>query len=202
MGILNFLKKKPETGTADLPPPPPPPTKGLDLELPEAPGLPPLTGLNNAPMPPAPTMRPSPMMAPPPETTIPTVTGASEEHEEPHMMMPAPQESHEEELHEAPELPNLPDLEEPVVMEPTIRPPTRRVDGGSIKPMFISIEDYQDILSSIGNIKDALHETEGAMSRLNELKNAQERILEDWRTHIEDAERKITYIDQVIFRGE
>ncbi|MEK6960108.1 MAG: hypothetical protein AABX47_02970 [Nanoarchaeota archaeon] len=198
MGILNFLKKKPETGTADLPPPPPPPTKGLDLELPEAPGLPPLTGLGNEP---APTLRPSQMMAPMTEQPIPTVTGNGEEHEEPHMMMQAPQET-QEEAHYAPELPDLPDLDEPVVMEPTIRPPTRMVDGGSIKPMFISIEDYQDILSSIGNIKDALHETEGAMSRLNELKNAQERILEDWRTHIEDAERKITYIDQVIFRGE
>lgn len=192
MGILNFLKKKPETGTADLPPPPPPPTRGLGLELPEAPGLPSLAGLGIEQMPSAPTR------APPQEQSIPTVTGASEEDEEPHMMMQETQE----EAHEAPELPDLQDLEEPVIMEPTIMPPKRMVDGGSIKPMFISIEDYQDILSSIGNIKDALHETESAMSRLNELKNAQERILEDWRTHIEDAERKITYIDQVIFRGE
>ena len=100
------------------------------------------------------------------------------------------------------ELPPLSDLEEPTVVEPTINPPRRIVDGEALKPMFISIEDYQDILNSIGIIKDSLHDTENAMNRLNELKVAQERILEDWRTHIEDAERKITYIDQVIFRGE
>lgn len=195
MGILNFLKKKPETGSAELPPPPPPPTMGLELELPEAPALPSLEGIGQPPAAPTPQAEPT-------ASSIPSVSGETEEPVEPQMMMPPPSEAHEEEQQIAPDLPDLQDLEEPIVMDPTVAPPRRLVEGSSIKPMFISIEDYQDILSSIGNIKDALHETEGAMSRLNELKNAQERLLEDWKSHIEDAERKITYIDQVIFRGE
>lgn len=100
------------------------------------------------------------------------------------------------------EVPELPELEEAVVLEPTVSQPKRLVSPESIKPMFISVEDYQEILNSINVIKDALRDTEESMNRLNELKNTQEKILEDWRGHLEDAERKITYVDQTIFRGE
>lgn len=195
--MLNFFKKKSDRQATDLPPPPPPPGGGLDLELPEPAGLPPLPVAPQAPE--SQAIAPS-ANAPLPTPSIPPVSGQNPPEELPDLELgPPPQEP---EPMPAQELPELTELEDSVVMEPTIAPPKRMVEQESVKPMFISIEDYQDILVSIGAIKDALADTEVAMNRLNELKNTEERILEDWRSHIEDAERKITYIDQAIFRGE
>ena len=198
MGVLDFLKPKPKWEIADLPPPPPPPAKGLDIELGDL--IPPPAPDRRFPQAPLPEP-----FAPAPsafreaqESSIPPV---SAENQPTVMIPPAHEEAPIMEQHPL-ELPDLPELEEALVQEPTISSPRRTVSADAIKPMFISVEDYQEILNSINVIKDALRDTEESMNRLNELKNTQEKILEDWRGHLEDAERKITYVDQVIFRGE
>ena len=51
-------------------------------------------------------------------------------------------------------------------------------------------------------MRTTLSDSEEILSKLNDLKNAEDKVFEDWRSHVEDIERKLTYIDQVIFRGE
>lgn len=201
MGVFDFLKPTPKKELTELPIPPPPPTKGLDIDL--APPLEP------PPLPQTITLIPPPPTIPAPKQPTPTTTSNPlpslippvSQDQEVGILIPEPYDEASQPEQTPIHIPELPELEEGMVLEPTILI-SRTAATESIKPMFISVEDYQEILNSITVIKDALRDTEESMNRLNELKNTQEKILEDWRGHLEDAERKITYVDQAIFRGE
>jgi len=93
---------------------------------------------------------------------------------------PYEEESHEEEFHHA-EI-----LDEPQTPS----------------PLFVSANDYQTILSGIEGIKKRLGETEGHVARVLDIKQRQERVIDDWRHHLEDVQKRLSYVDEVIFRAK
>ncbi len=77
--------------------------------------------------------------------------------------------------------------------------PLVRKEAGSA---FVSVGDYETIMESIGTIQHNIEETEQHLTRMTDLSNTEEKILDQWRNHLEDMEKKLSYVDQVIFEGE
>lgn len=64
------------------------------------------------------------------------------------------------------------------------------------KPVFVKVEDYQEVISSIEILKNKLKETRRVLDRLNELKEMENNELSAWANEISDIERKINFIDK------
>lgn len=179
MAILDVFKKKAkEPKELDLPPPPIPHDEISEQELPNLPPLP----EEHADMDTH-------------DIVFPELPPLKEEHEIPKIkaegaVLPPPEPMPREVVRETPvhEFRELEEYEE-VPQEIT-------------KQVFVNVADYQEILQGIDKVRHTLSDSEEIISKLNDLKNAEDKVYEDWRTHIEDIERKLTYIDQVIFRGE
>ncbi|MFH1511346.1 MAG: hypothetical protein ABIF10_06650 [Candidatus Woesearchaeota archaeon] len=88
--------------------------------------------------------------------------------------------------------------EEPKIEVEEFKPPERAPPRGSL---FVRVEDYRTMLESTGRIKDNLGESADLVMRLNELKNEEDKEFEKWRMQLEDIQRKLTYIDKVIFEA-
>ena len=84
-----------------------------------------------------------------------------------------------------------PEMEEPIEV---IRP--------SPKPAFVAIEDYKRIINDTNLIRSKLMDAENFVKRLGDLKNEEERSFERWRTQLEDVEKKMNYVDQLIAKAE
>ena len=135
------------------------------------------------PMPPPPT---------PPEM-IPLLQGDIEEIRAP-------------ETHIEPPLPELPPAlpaptpmpveEKEVLEEPSI------ITRPSIKPTFVAMEDYKRIINDTNAIRAKVMEAENFVRKLSDLKNEEEKAFEKWKTQLEDVEKKLSYVDQLIAKAE
>lgn len=156
-----------------LPPPPLPPLRG-DVE----PIKPPMPQI---PLLPAPQMEPQRVSSLPPMPQIPMV----DEDVEP--------------------------LSAPKVFDRTIpmEPPRRvelsqRSETVRISPQksFVAVEDYRRIVNDTNVVRSKLLDAENFVKRLTELRNDEERSLERWRTQLEDVEKKLAYVDQLIEKAQ
>jgi hypothetical protein len=99
--------------------------------------------------------------------------------------MPAEAETHEEapETYEAP----MPETEAPAM-------PRK-------EPLFVNIDDYQDVLTSINYVRSKLGEAEDLVRKLNDIKAVEEKNFEAWRNQLEDVQRKLSYVENVVFEA-
>lgn len=65
-------------------------------------------------------------------------------------------------------------------------------------PLFISIQDYRSILHGTQLIKDSLSKSEELISSMDSLKEHSLKTLELWQAQLEDVERKLAYVDEVL----
>jgi hypothetical protein len=68
-------------------------------------------------------------------------------------------------------------------------------------PLYVPIEDYRAVLEGADHIRSNLKETSDILGRMNELKNEEDREFEKWRGELEDIQRKLTYVDKIIFES-
>lgn len=194
MGL--FWKKKTQVSLPELPPPPstppgdiPPirPPQGPDKEevkLPEAPG------------PELPEM--------PEQAVVSEVPVESAQPPE----APAPQP--EEQVAEMPKLPAEAQLPEAPALQPAEKASVfeRRAVERIRKPVtavFVSANDYRTIMKSAIGAKDKLIASAEVVRQLEELENAKENVFEKWRGYLEDVERRLERVDNIIAaaaRGE
>jgi len=107
--------------------------------------------------------------------------------EPPHDFEPAPEPVEEHVIEERHE-----ELPAPEPMAP--RAP-RSHDG----PIFVSVQDYQAILNGVTAMKSKLSATDESFKKLHDIKAAQDKQLDAWRSTLEDVQRKLTYVDEVLF---
>ena len=69
-------------------------------------------------------------------------------------------------------------------------------------PIFVRIDEYKDILDVIELIKAKIIDAKTTLSRINELKNAEDNEIEVWTQELEEVERKISFIDRSLFEPE
>ena len=73
------------------------------------------------------------------------------------------------------------------------------VDYDPESPLFVNMDGYKEILGDIDNMKNELKDAEELIGRLNDIKNAKDKEFEKWRSELEDIQRKLLYVDKVIF---
>ncbi len=137
------------------------------------------------PMPPPPT---PPEMPPMMRGDIEEIR-ASEHLELPELppALPAPIPAREEEVHVFDKTISKQEVE-------TVRP--------TLRPTFVAVDDYKKIINDTNMIRGKLMEAENFVRRLGDIKNEEERAFEKWRTQLEDVEKKLNYVDQLIAKAE
>jgi len=69
------------------------------------------------------------------------------------------------------------------------------------EPVFVNVGSYKGIMDSVVVIKNNLKEAEEVIERMNGIKNEEDKEFEKWRQSLEDVQRKISYVDKVIFEA-
>lgn len=106
---------------------------------------------------------------------------------------------------EFPLIPDMPDIRPAELKEisPKQKPvkiPVKReiIVKESIKPVFVSVEDYNKINEHVSKLRSRLKEAEDTVEKLEHLKEEQSNALESWMQSLEEIEKKITKVDEVI----
>ena len=66
-------------------------------------------------------------------------------------------------------------------------------------PVFVRIEEYKDVLDVMNMIKNKLEDAKETLGKIHELKNEEDAELELWHTGLEEVERKVAFVDKVLF---
>ena len=66
-------------------------------------------------------------------------------------------------------------------------------------PLFVNVAGFRSVLGDIDGVKMELRNELLALDKINEVKNAQDRLFSKLHGSIEDLERKLMYIDKVVF---
>lgn len=65
--------------------------------------------------------------------------------------------------------------------------------------VFVKIDEYKDVLNTVGLIKDKLNEAKGTLGKIKELKHQEDSELERWDSKLSEIEGRIEGIDKILF---
>jgi len=63
----------------------------------------------------------------------------------------------------------------------------------------VNINAFRNMLGDVETIKNKIKSSELIMEHLKEIKESKDSELERWRSQIEDIQKKINYIDKLLF---
>jgi hypothetical protein len=69
-------------------------------------------------------------------------------------------------------------------------------------PVFIKIDEYKDVLDIIELTKGKVEEARKLIEKINELKNAEDSELEEWKSAIDEVDKRIGFVDKTLFDPE
>jgi hypothetical protein len=69
-------------------------------------------------------------------------------------------------------------------------------------PIYVRIEEYKDVLDVINMVKNRLKQAKDTLRKINELKNEEDVEMEKWEAGLDQVERRIAFIDKVLFEPE
>jgi len=119
--------------------------------------------------------------------------------------MPEFPEVPKEEAEEMPEekIEEVKEAEKPAIFEEKAEAIEKPAPAGEIAaPKFVTALSFQTVLTEADAIRSSIRETENIIARINSLKKEEEKEFGSWRAQLEDVEKKLSYIDEVIFKGE
>ena len=67
------------------------------------------------------------------------------------------------------------------------------------KPVFVKIEDYQEILNIVDVIKANLLKTKQTVGSINNLKNREDDILKGWNQGLDEISKKVENMSLTLF---
>lgn len=174
MGMFDFLKKKKET---ELPLPPPPSAPDIqfqgDIEPIRAPEMP----------------QQAMQVEEKHELDLPELPPAlPAPRADIRSMAPMPEEEHE--------------TPKNIIYDRTINPPEEKPVIRTEKPTFVAVDDYRKIITDTNTVRAKLMNAENFARRLSDIKNTEERAFEKWRGYLEDVEKKMNYVDQLIAKAQ
>ena len=62
-------------------------------------------------------------------------------------------------------------------------------------PVFIKVDEYDDVLSLVKTIRKKLDEAKETLLKINDLKNEEDHQIEIWQNTLAEVEKKIDFID-------
>lgn len=66
-------------------------------------------------------------------------------------------------------------------------------------PVFVKIDEFKDILSSLNMIKDKLNEANHTMEQIQEMKHKEDEEMDSWRQTLSEVADKVNGLDGVLF---
>lgn len=69
-------------------------------------------------------------------------------------------------------------------------------------PVFVKVDDYQEVLNLIKTIRRRLEETKETLLKINDLKNEEDHQLEMWQNTLAEIEKKVDFIDHSLNEPE
>ena len=70
-----------------------------------------------------------------------------------------------------------------------------------IKPIFVSVNEYKNILNNANALRARLLTAEEHMNKLTEIKKMEEKAFGSWRAKLEDLDKKLAYVDNLITKA-
>lgn len=80
------------------------------------------------------------------------------------------------------------------VTKPTIKTPLETEE----KPLFVKINRYERVVSSITEIKRKLNQTRDILSEIKAIKDQEDAKLQEWYDSLEEVKEKILRVDQIL----
>mgnify|MGYP001159538911 CR=1 FL=1 len=75
-------------------------------------------------------------------------------------------------------------------------------ESNEIMPVYVKVNEYKEVLEVVNLIKNKIKDARQTLEDINRLKNEEDAELEIWHTSIEEVERKIDFIDKIMFEPE
>ena len=69
-------------------------------------------------------------------------------------------------------------------------------------PVFVKIDEYNDVLSLLKTIKRKLSEAKDTLAKIHDLKNEEDHQLEMWQSTLGEVEKKVDFIDHSLNEPE
>ena len=69
-------------------------------------------------------------------------------------------------------------------------------------PVFVKINDYKEVLNVVDVMKQKLRETTQTLEKIKQLKNEEDKELQEWDRNISEISRRIAFIDSAFFENE
>lgn len=69
-------------------------------------------------------------------------------------------------------------------------------------PVFIKIENYEDILDLINLINNKVEVAKNTLNKVHDLKDQEDKKLEEWRQNLLSVEKKVKEIDNILLKPE
>ena len=69
-------------------------------------------------------------------------------------------------------------------------------------PVFVKIEEYNNVLGLITAIRKKLDEAKDTIMKINDLKNEEDHQLEMWQSTLNEIEKKVDFIDHSLNEPE
>ena len=67
-------------------------------------------------------------------------------------------------------------------------------------PIFVEIDSFKTILGDISNIKNTIKSSDIILNHINEIKESKDRELDKWHSLLEDMQRKLNYVDKIVYK--
>ncbi len=65
--------------------------------------------------------------------------------------------------------------------------------------VFVKIENYKDVLLTVGLIKDKLNDAKETLGKIKDLKQQEDEELGKWDSKLSEIENKIEGMDKILF---
>ena len=69
-------------------------------------------------------------------------------------------------------------------------------------PVFIKVDEYNDVLNLVKNIRKKLDEAKETLLKINDLKNEEDHQLETWQNSLVEIEKKVDFLDHSLGEPE
>ena len=69
-------------------------------------------------------------------------------------------------------------------------------------PVFVKVDDYKELVDVLDMIKGKIKEVRGTLNNINSLRNEEDAEIAMWNSTIDDIEKKIEDIDNIMFEPE
>jgi len=78
----------------------------------------------------------------------------------------------------------------------------RPIIRSRLKPIFVGVDEYSKISEDSNVIRAKLLEADEFVKHLNHLKTKEEDLLKNWRSRVEDIDKKLNFVDELVSKAQ